>query len=196
MTRTAQEPAVSGEREAEQQQRHARVLDAAAQLASEGGYEAVQMRAVAERADVAIGTLYRYVGSKDELLLRCLERFIDDVTLTLGRSDGRTDTPAEELLGSIADRLTEDFGLTSALVKAFTSTSAETKATRERLQSTTSSLFSSLFAHRDAAFAGRASRVLGHVCFSSLVRLAGGDDSIDLAEEIGEAVRLILDSEG
>lgn len=194
MAQAAQQPIVQNSRQAEQRQRHARVLDAASQLASEGGYEAVQMRDVAEKADVAIGTLYRYVGSKDELLLRCLERFIDDVAETMGRAG--PEQSAEELLAAVAGQLTEDFGLTSALVKAFTSTSAETKATRDRLQRTTSELFSSLFADRDAAFAARASRVLGHVCFSSLVRLVGGDESIDLAQEIGEAVGLILDTEG
>jgi TetR/AcrR family transcriptional regulator, cholesterol catabolism regulator len=44
------------------------VLAAAMALAEEGGYEAVQMRDVAARADVALGTVYRYFSSKDQLL--------------------------------------------------------------------------------------------------------------------------------
>ena len=48
--------------------RRARVLDAALELASEGGYDAVQMRDVAARAQVALGTIYRYFSSKDHLL--------------------------------------------------------------------------------------------------------------------------------
>ena len=51
-----------------QSARRRRVLDAAMALADEGGYEAVQMRDVAARADVALGTLYRYFSSKDQLL--------------------------------------------------------------------------------------------------------------------------------
>src|SRR5277367_6168901 len=43
-----------------QQARRQRVIDAAMTLALEGGYEAVQMRDVAARADVAMGTVYRY----------------------------------------------------------------------------------------------------------------------------------------
>ena len=43
-------------------------------IASKGGYEAVQMRAVAERADVAVGTLYRYFPSKVHLLVSALGR--------------------------------------------------------------------------------------------------------------------------
>lgn len=51
-----------------QSARRKRVLGAAMVLAEEGGYEAVQMRDVAARADVALGTVYRYFSSKDQLL--------------------------------------------------------------------------------------------------------------------------------
>ncbi len=51
--------------------RRARVLDAALALAAEGGYDAVQMRDVASRAQVALGTIYRYFASKDHLLAEC-----------------------------------------------------------------------------------------------------------------------------
>src|SRR5580698_9395514 len=51
-----------------QQARRQRVIDAAMMLGLDGGYEAVQMRDVAARADVAMGTVYRYFTSKDHLL--------------------------------------------------------------------------------------------------------------------------------
>ena len=38
-------------------------------MAGEGGYEAVQMRAVAEESGVALGTIYRYYSGKDEMLI-------------------------------------------------------------------------------------------------------------------------------
>ncbi len=44
------------------------VLRTAHALATEGGYEAVQMREVARRADVVLTTLYRYYPSKDDLI--------------------------------------------------------------------------------------------------------------------------------
>ena len=67
-------PAAAGPAEAElgsaaQRERRKRILDATLALASKGGYEAVQMRTVAERADVALGTLYRYFPSKIHLLV-------------------------------------------------------------------------------------------------------------------------------
>ena len=54
---------------AAQRDRRRRIIDATLALASKGGYDAVQMRAVAEKADVALGTLYRYFPSKIHLLV-------------------------------------------------------------------------------------------------------------------------------
>jgi AcrR family transcriptional regulator len=56
---------------ANQAARRERVIDAALALADEGGYDAVQMRDVAARAQVALGTIYRYFTSKDHLLASC-----------------------------------------------------------------------------------------------------------------------------
>lgn len=56
---------------ANQAARRTRVIDAALELAAEGGYDAVQMRDVAGRAQVALGTIYRYFSSKDHLLAAC-----------------------------------------------------------------------------------------------------------------------------
>ncbi len=52
-----------------QLERRERILTACVELATEGGWEAVQMREVASRAEVALGTLYRYFPSKEHLLL-------------------------------------------------------------------------------------------------------------------------------
>jgi len=60
-----------------QQARRQRVVDAAMSLGLEGGYEAVQMRDVAARADVAMGTVYRYFTSKDHLLAATLVHWIE-----------------------------------------------------------------------------------------------------------------------
>ena len=59
---------------AAQRDRRKRILDATIALASKGGFDAVQMRAVAEQADVALGTLYRYFPSKIHLLVSALGR--------------------------------------------------------------------------------------------------------------------------
>src|ERR671919_2211077 len=64
---------------AAQRERRKRIVDATIALASKGGYDAVQMRAVADRADVALGTHYRYFPSKIHLLVSAMARELDGV---------------------------------------------------------------------------------------------------------------------
>ncbi|HPU38685.1 MAG TPA: TetR family transcriptional regulator [Microthrixaceae bacterium] len=52
-----------------QQARRGRMLSATEELALAGGWDGVQMREVAQRAEVALGTLYRYFPSKEHLLV-------------------------------------------------------------------------------------------------------------------------------
>lgn len=65
-------------------ERLARILDACAELLDETGYEALSTRAVAARAGVPIGSVYRFFGNKrqmaDALAQRNLERFTEQVT--------------------------------------------------------------------------------------------------------------------
>ncbi|MFF1545737.1 TetR family transcriptional regulator [Streptomyces sp. NPDC058291] len=77
-------------------ERLTRILDACAGLLDEVGYDALTTRAVAERAGVPIGSVYRFFGNKrqmaDALAQRNLERYAERVTERLreaGRGDWR-----------------------------------------------------------------------------------------------------------
>ncbi|GAB2856199.1 TetR family transcriptional regulator [Streptomyces deserti] len=65
-------------------ERLARILDACADLLDEVGYDALSTRAVAQRAGVPIGSVYRFFGNKrqmaDALAQRNLERYSERVT--------------------------------------------------------------------------------------------------------------------
>src|SRR5690606_40973052 len=65
--------------------RRERVIRAALELGAEGGYDAVQMRDVAARAEVALGTIYRYFPSKDALLLAGMVQWLGDLEDTVTR---------------------------------------------------------------------------------------------------------------
>src|SRR5204862_3748118 len=84
-----------GTRAAETAARKQRLLSAATGLAAEGGYDAVQMRDVAARAEVAIGTLYRHYASKDQLLLAALAHQAATLRERLDQRPPRGDAPAE-----------------------------------------------------------------------------------------------------
>lgn len=60
-----------------QTQRRKRIVQTAAALAVRGGVEAMQMRSVAERAGVALGTLYRYFPSKMDLVVAVVTEELD-----------------------------------------------------------------------------------------------------------------------
>jgi AcrR family transcriptional regulator len=105
-----------------QRDRRKRILDATLALASKGGYDAVQMRAVAERADVALGTLYRYFPSKIHLLVSALARELERVRERTERIPVPGSSPYERLM-FILDRITKglqrDPQLTEAMTRAF-----------------------------------------------------------------------------
>ncbi|WP_249416644.1 TetR/AcrR family transcriptional regulator [Streptomyces sp. TS71-3] len=78
-----------------------RILDACAELLDEVGYDGLSTRAVAERAGVAVGSVYRFFGNKramaDALAARNLERYAERVTERLagiGPGDWRGATDA------------------------------------------------------------------------------------------------------
>src|ERR1700728_3206640 len=83
---------------AAQRDRQKRILDATLSLASKGGYDAVQMRAVAERADVALGTLYRYFPSKIHLLVSALVREFERTQEKLDRTPIPGDTQYDRIM--------------------------------------------------------------------------------------------------
>lgn len=66
-------------RQARSQQRVERVLDAAQALLDEGGYEALTVKAIAVRADVAIGSLYQFFANKREIVSALGQRYIEQV---------------------------------------------------------------------------------------------------------------------
>src|SRR3954464_2450318 len=100
-TRTTDALSAAGDAElgsAAQRERRKRILDATLALASKGGYDAVQMRTVAERADVALGTLYRYFPSKIHLLVSALTLELEGVRERTARVPGPGESPYHRLM--------------------------------------------------------------------------------------------------
>ena len=56
------------------EERAQRIVDAALELAEEGGFQAVRLRDVAARSGVAFGTLYARFNSKEDILIAALEQ--------------------------------------------------------------------------------------------------------------------------
>src|SRR3982074_3273354 len=105
-----------------QRERRKRILDATLAIASKGGYEAVQMRAVAERADVPVGTLYRYFPSKVHLLVSALGREFERIDAKTDRAALAGGTPYQRLslmVGKLNRAMQRNPLLTEAMTRAF-----------------------------------------------------------------------------
>ncbi|MDN5896344.1 MAG: TetR family transcriptional regulator [Nocardioides sp.] len=107
---------------AAQRERRKRILDATISLASGGGFDAVQMRAVADQAEVALGTLYRYFPSKIHLLVSALGREFEQTRAAMAGREIPGDTVEERVMNVLARTTTmlqKDPNLTEALTRAF-----------------------------------------------------------------------------
>src|SRR5258706_2744828 len=104
---------------AAQRERRRRILDATLALASKGGYDAVQMRTVADRADVALGTLYRYFPSKIHLLVTALAREFERTQARLDRRPIPGETPYDPMV-YVLSRVTRSMQREPMLTEAMT----------------------------------------------------------------------------
>ncbi|WP_037633780.1 TetR family transcriptional regulator [Streptomyces katrae] len=106
-----------------QEARRRRILHASAQLASRGGFDAVQMREVAEAAGVALGTLYRYFPSKVHLLVATMQDQLQHMHTTLRKRPPAGEDPAArvaETLMRAFRALQREPQLADAMVRALT----------------------------------------------------------------------------
>ncbi|ONM47648.1 cholesterol catabolism transcriptional regulator KstR [Nocardia donostiensis] len=182
---------------AAQRERRKRILDATLALASKGGYDAVQMRAVAERADVAVGTLYRYFPSKVHLLVSALAREFEQFEGKRKPLPGQT--PEERmhaLLTQITRMMQRDPLLTEAMTRAFMFADASAAAEVDRVGKVMDRVFARAMndgepSERQLAIA----RVISDVWLSNLVAwLTRRASATDVAQRLELTVDLLLGS--
>src|SRR6201987_1301099 len=182
---------------AAQRDRRKRILDATLALASKGGYEAVQMRTVADRAGVALGTLYRYFPAKIHLLVSGLAREFERNQEKLDRISIPGDTPYERMLfvlGRITRTMQREPMLTEAMTRAFMfadpSAAAEVNTVARLMEHM---LTSAMHEGEPSADEIAIARIIGDVWLSALVawvtRRASADD---VSNQLELAARLLL----
>ncbi|MDH3708042.1 MAG: TetR family transcriptional regulator [Acidimicrobiia bacterium] len=180
-----------------QAERRRRVVLAGIDLASEGGYDAVQMREVAARAEVALGTIYHYFSSKDHLMAAAMLDWIEQFARQVEQRPAQGDsdrTRVLDLLGRFTDAMSRDRALSSAVVTGFVSPSPEIAAIQDKLHSTWSGAVGTAFGPEvDAPHRARIIRVLEHVWFSGLIGWVMGWMPLEQAiTELHDAVDLLL----
>jgi TetR/AcrR family transcriptional regulator, cholesterol catabolism regulator len=180
-----------------QRERRRRILDATLALAAKGGYDAVQMRTVAERADVALGTLYRYFPSKIHLLVSALALEFERTQEKLDRRPIPGGTPYERML-YVLSRVTRSMQrepmLTEAMTRAFMfadpNAAAEVNAVARQMERMfTRAMHDGPPTADDIAIA----RLIGDVWLANLVAWVTARASADdVSSHLELAVRLLL----
>jgi len=184
---------------ASQVKRLRRIVDAASTLAEQGGFDAVRLRDVAEASGVALGTLYRYFRSKEDILVFLLAEEMAGLERALAERPPQGDTPRERVMGifDIATRgLTGRPHFARALLRAVSAGEPETTVKVASFHVRVGKLVLDALAGKDPADERlrNAAIVLQQVWFASLVGWTGGlHDGQAVLAQVDEAAGLLLE---
>ena len=156
------------------------MLHAALELARAGGYDAVQMREVAEAAGMSPGSVYNYFRSKDHLLSTLMVDWTTSLVAGVERRPPSSTTTAGrivEIFERASRTLTSERQLTEALLAAIrhharaSHDAAPKEAVNDLLAGALRHAFSPEF---PAADRDEIVRILSHVWYALLVGWAAG----------------------
>jgi AcrR family transcriptional regulator len=176
--------------------RRDRVIRAAMELAAEGGYEAVQMRDVAARAQVALGTIYRYFASKDHLLAAAQVEWSKAIQQRLAQRPARGETPADRV-ADVVRRATRAMErqprLAAALVTAISSPDPAVRECQQEVSRVMTEVLRSGMDGVDPDTQEGVVRVLSHVWFSAILNWVNGWTEVhQIGDDLEHAARLLL----
>jgi len=161
-----------------QAQRRSSVIAAALDLAAEGGYEGVQMRDVASRADVALGTVYHYFTSKDHLLAASMIELMKGLEKSAVKVPATGATNLErvlDLLHRITGAMADNQNISSALIGGLVAEGDDVAECQEQMHATFEVVLATAFQGDIAADdRRRITRALEHVWFSALIGWKNG----------------------
>jgi TetR/AcrR family transcriptional regulator, cholesterol catabolism regulator len=180
-----------------QQARRDRIVDAGLALLAERDFDKIQVKDVAEAANVALGTLYHYFSSKDHLFAEVLVRWAATLRTNISRNPLRGATDAQRLT-QVINRSVRAFQRQPSLARlvATLETSADPFATEilSRLAQTTNDIYVEAIHDLDPETAQRVVTVVDAVLASRLRSWVAGRMSITtVTDDLADAIGLLLD---
>jgi AcrR family transcriptional regulator len=180
-----------------QQARRDRIVDAGLTLLGERDYDKIQVKDVAEEANVALGTLYHYFSSKEHLFAEVLVRWAATLRTNISRNPLRGPTDAQRLT-QVVNRSVRAFQRQPSLARlvATLETSADPFATEilARLAATTNDIYLEAIHSVDRETAQRIVTVVDAVLASRLRSWVAGRISITtVTDDLADAIGLLLD---
>lgn len=177
-----------------------KLLDAARELASKGGYDAVGMRAVAERAGVSAPTAYQYFASRDHVLVEVLTELSAAATERITARPSRRRDPVERTVATlrrVAQLAEAEPELFVALIRAYISGAPEVRHAREAMQSSMRSWIDGALGSDPIEGRETVVAILEAVLFTGLAGLVvGGHRPEDVGDDLERATRLLLKDVG
>ncbi|WP_443048725.1 TetR family transcriptional regulator [Streptomyces sp. M92] len=180
-----------------QRARRRRILHATARLACRGGFEAVQMREVAESSQVALGTLYRYFPSKVHLLVATMQDQLERLHAALRRNPPAGETAADRVARTLMrafEALQREPRLAEAMARALTFADRSVSAEVDQVSRRTTAIILDAVGGLENPTAEQLSavRVIEHTWHSTLIAWLSGRASIaQVGVDIETVCRLI-----
>jgi TetR/AcrR family transcriptional regulator, cholesterol catabolism regulator len=158
----------------------------------------VQMRDVAQRAQVALGTIYRYFSSKDHLLAAALVEWVNDLEQRVSLRPPKGDTIADnmvDILRRATRAMEKEPKLSAAVVTALSSADPQVAECQREVGEVMTRIQARAFpAEFDREVEDRIIRALEHVWFSALLGWVNGWRGItEAGDELASAAHLMLD---
>jgi AcrR family transcriptional regulator len=179
-----------------QRARRQAVVDAGLALLRERDYDKIQMKDVAEAANVALGTLYHYFSSKEHLFAEVLIAWASTLGTNISRNPLRGETDAERVT-EVFHRSVRAFQRQPQLARlvATLETSTDPSATEilGRLGNATTGVYASAMHDVAPERALAVVRVLDAVLASGLRSWSSGHVPISVVyDRLSEAIALLL----
>jgi len=174
-----------------------RILDAAFELAAQGGYDALQVRAIAQRAGVSSRTIYENFASLDSLLIVAVGEQSDVLDRRHNQSLPEGPTPAARvngLIDGLTETITANRALTVALVRALLSGKPDVaQHVRGYREATREALTAAITAEQPTKTDRDVAEILESTWFTALAGWATGTAAdTDISEIMRSATRLLL----
>lgn len=181
-----------------QAERRRRVIAAAIDLGASGGYDAVQMRDMSARSDVALGTIYRYYSSKDHVLAEALVEWVADLEGQIARRPPTGSTTADRMV-DILRRATRTMErqpqLSEAVITALSASDPKVIECQHQVGTTMARIQDQAFSDDfDRETRAGIVRMLGWIWYAALVGWVNGWSGIGkVGDELELAARLLIE---
>ena len=181
---------------ARQLARRARLLEAVVEIVTEVGPHALQMREVAERSGVALGTAYKYFRSREQLLASALAEWQQPLMARMASVSRSRETDTATLVSAYLRRALRAFHrnphMGALMVLMQTSADPDVVETVAEMGTRSSELMEQMLVGLPPATLPHVGRGLDAVLMNAVTALVTGRASLDEAVERVEGVARLL----